>query len=177
MPSARKIAGTVPTRQSHEDTAATTMFPFWDLAIAPIIEAVGAKRVVEIGALRGDTTELMLERLGPDVELHVIDPVPDFDPSEHEKKFAGRYVFHQDLSVNVLRDLPPVDVALIDGDHNWYTVYNELTPAGPYCPQHRHASAGHDHARRRAGPTADVTCTTTPRTSRRSSATRGKIAD
>ncbi len=103
------------------------MFPFWDLAIAPIIEAVGATRVVEIGALRGDTTELMLERLGPDVELHVIDPVPDFDPSEHEQRFAGRYIFHRDLSVNVLRDLPPVDVALIDGDHNWYTVYNELT--------------------------------------------------
>ena len=102
------------------------MFPFWDLAIAPIIEAVGARRVVEIGALRGETTELMLDRLGPDVELHVIDPVPDFDPSEHEVKFPGRYVFHRDLSVNVLRDLPAVDVALIDGDHNWYTVYNEL---------------------------------------------------
>jgi cephalosporin hydroxylase len=102
------------------------MFPFWDLAIAPIIEAVEAKRVVEIGALRGDTTELMLERLGPDVELHVIDPAPDFDPSEHEQRFAGRYVFHRDLSVRVLADLPVVDVALIDGDHNWYTVVNEL---------------------------------------------------
>ena len=78
------------------------MFPFWDLAIAPIIEAVGARRVVEIGALRGETTVLMLDRLGPDVELHVIDPVPDFDPSEHEQKFPGRYVFHRDLSVNVL---------------------------------------------------------------------------
>jgi cephalosporin hydroxylase len=102
------------------------MFPFWDLAIAPIIEAVEAKRVVEIGALRGETTELMLERLGPDVELHVIDPVPDFDPSEHERTFAGQYVFHRDLSINVLPTLPPVDVALIDGDHNWYTVHHEL---------------------------------------------------
>jgi len=102
------------------------MFPFWDLAIAPIIEAVKAKRVVEIGALRGETTELMLERLGPDVELHVIDPVPDFDPTEHEQRFAGRYIFHRALSIEVLPKLPPVDVALIDGDHNWYTVYNEL---------------------------------------------------
>ena len=56
------------------------MFPFWELAIAPILEAVEARRVVEIGALRGETTVLMLERLGPDAELHVIDPVPDFDP-------------------------------------------------------------------------------------------------
>lgn len=102
------------------------MFPFWDLAIAPLIDAVGARRVVEIGALRGDTTDLMLERLGPDVELHVIDPAPDFDPSSHAERFAGRYVFHRDLSVNVLAHLDRVDVALIDGDHNWYTVYNEL---------------------------------------------------
>ena len=41
------------------------MFPFWDLAIAPILDAIGARRVVEIGALRGETTTRMLERLGP----------------------------------------------------------------------------------------------------------------
>jgi hypothetical protein len=102
------------------------MFPFWELVVAPVLEAAGVRRVVEIGALRGENTELMLERLGPEVELHVIDPVPDFDPSEHEARFAGRYVFHRDLSLNVLGDLPPMDAALVDGDHNWYTVYNEL---------------------------------------------------
>jgi hypothetical protein len=103
------------------------MFPFWHDVVAPIIEAAGAKRIVEVGALRGDQTELMLERLGPEVELHVIDPVPFFDPAEHERRFAGRYVFHRDLSVNVLGELAPMDVALIDGDHNWYTVFTELT--------------------------------------------------
>ena len=102
------------------------MFPFWDLAIAPVFDAVRAKRVVEIGALRGETTVLMLQRLGPEAELHVIDPAPEFDPTEHERDFPGRYHFHRDLSVDALPDIPPVDVALIDGDHNWYTVYNEL---------------------------------------------------
>lgn len=102
------------------------MFPFWELVIAPVIEAAQANKIVEVGALRGDTTVRMLDRLGPETELHVIDPVPGFDPSEHESRFPGRYVFHQDLSHNVLHELPPVDVALIDGDHNWYTVYHEL---------------------------------------------------
>ena len=46
------------------------MFPFWDLAVAPVLEAAEAKRVVEVGALRGETTALMLDRLGPDSELH-----------------------------------------------------------------------------------------------------------
>ena len=102
------------------------MFPFWEIAVAPVLEAAGVRRLVEIGALRGENTELMLDRLGPDVELHVIDPVPDFDPAEHERRFAGQYVFHRDLSLNVLGGLPPMDAALVDGDHNWYTVYNEL---------------------------------------------------
>lgn len=102
------------------------MYPFWKIAIEPAIRAADARRVVEIGALRGDTTTRMLESLGPDAEFHVIDPVPDFDPSEHEKRFPGRYIFHRDISHNVLPQLPPMDVALIDGDHNWHTVYNEL---------------------------------------------------
>jgi len=102
------------------------VFPFWKPVVEPILRASGARRVVEIGALRGETTVLALEALGPDAELHVIDPLPEFDPAEHERRFPGRYIFHRDLSLNVLPAAPPFDLALIDGDHNWYTVYNEL---------------------------------------------------
>ena len=58
------------------------MFPFWRDVVAPIIEAAAAKRIVEVGALQGEHTELMLRRLGPDVELHVVDPMPSFDPAD-----------------------------------------------------------------------------------------------
>ncbi len=102
------------------------MFPFWEVAVAPVLEAAKAKLITEIGALAGHNTQLMLDRLGADVELHVIDPVPQFDPSEHERRFKGQYYFHRDLSLNVLTTLPPMDAVLLDGDHNWYTVYNEL---------------------------------------------------
>ena len=102
------------------------MFPLWEDVIAPVIDAAGARRVVEIGALRGETTARMLKRLGPECELHVIDPVPQFDPAEHERAFPGRYFFHLGTSLDVLPELPPADVVLVDGDHNWYTVYNEL---------------------------------------------------
>ncbi len=102
------------------------MYPFWDPVIAPLVRASRARSIVEIGALRGETTVQMLEDLGPDAELHVIDPLPQFDPAEHERRFPGQYIFHRDLSLNVLPNARAFDVALIDGDHNWYTVYNEL---------------------------------------------------
>jgi hypothetical protein len=102
------------------------MFPFWDDVVAPIVKAARTKRLIEIGALRGENTVLLLEALGDDAELHVVDPLPEFDPEEHTRRFPGRYVFHRDLSLNVLPDAGAFDVALIDGDHNWYTVYNEL---------------------------------------------------
>jgi cephalosporin hydroxylase len=102
------------------------MFPLWDAAIAPVLRAAGVRRVVEIGALRGETTTKMLKDLGPECELHVIDPVPGFDPREHEAQFPGRYSFHEALSLDVLPTLAPMDAALIDGDHNWYTVFHEL---------------------------------------------------
>jgi hypothetical protein len=102
------------------------MYPLWDPVIEPILRTAGAQRVVEIGALQGETTVKLLDLLGEGAEVHVIDPLPQFDPSEHERRFPGRYHFHRGLSHDVLPTLPPVDAALIDGDHNWYTVYNEL---------------------------------------------------
>ncbi|MDW3220235.1 MAG: CmcI family methyltransferase [Acidimicrobiales bacterium] len=101
------------------------MYPFWDTVINPLVLIADARRIVEIGALRGETTAKMLDDLRPDAELHVIDPLPQFDPSAHEAAFPGRYIFHKSLSLEVLSDLPAFDLALIDGDHNWYTVYNE----------------------------------------------------
>ncbi|MGH9227192.1 MAG: CmcI family methyltransferase [Acidimicrobiales bacterium] len=102
------------------------MYPLWDDVVAPLIDAVDPRRVVEIGALRGETTTRMLGRVGSRCELHVIDPEPQFDPAEHEHAFPGRYHFHRGLSLDVLPGLPAADVVLVDGDHNWYTVYHEL---------------------------------------------------
>src|SRR5438045_3170156 len=102
------------------------MHHLFDIAIAPVLRASGAESVVEIGALHGDTTRLLLELLGPNGELHVIDPDPQFETDELAASTGARCVVHSDLSLNVLPTLPAVDVALIDGDHNWYTVFHEL---------------------------------------------------
>jgi hypothetical protein len=79
--------------------------------------------VVEVGAGAGAHTRPLAGFCrSHDATLHVVDPAPGFDPTE----LGDGVVFHRRLSLDVLSDLGPVDVALIDGDHNWYTVNNEL---------------------------------------------------
>ena len=99
---------------------------FWATAVEPLLEAVDARTIVEVGVLQGGTTAKAIayaER--KDGIVHGIDPAPRPGAVELAERH-DRFVLHQDLSLNVLSEIDDVDAALIDGDHNWYTVINEL---------------------------------------------------
>lgn len=102
------------------------MHRFWTTVIRPVLDLVEPATIVEIGAAGGAGTRLLAAYAAEcRCTAHVIDPAPRFDPDE----VGGRreaVVLHRDLSLNVLPRLAAVDVALLDGDHNWYTVFNEL---------------------------------------------------
>ena len=51
---------------------------------------------------------------------------PEFDVDELESRHDDALRFHRGLSLDVLPTIETPDVVLIDGDHNWYTVYHEL---------------------------------------------------
>jgi hypothetical protein len=96
---------------------------FWSKVIRPILGAAQPDVVVEVGAGAGRNTRRLARFCrSRGASLHVIDPAPRFEPAG----LKDGVEFHQGLSLDVLPDLGPVDVALIDGDHNWYTVNREL---------------------------------------------------
>jgi GT2 family glycosyltransferase/glycosyltransferase involved in cell wall biosynthesis len=100
---------------------------FWITVLRPVLTAVSAKTIVEVGAASGQLTDKLLEFAREnDGVIHVVEPVPDFDVTAWEEIHGPRLVVHRARSLNVLSRLPDLDVALIDGDHNWWTVYNEL---------------------------------------------------
>ncbi len=69
----------------------------------------------------------MLEPLGPDTELHVIDPLPEVRPEPSTPGASPAATSSTATSATTCcPTCLPCDVALIDGDHNWYTVYHEL---------------------------------------------------
>src|SRR4051794_2470800 len=103
------------------------MHRFWSLVLEPMVEAVEAKLVLEIGTERGRLTERALAWAEPrGAAVHTIDPVPQIPVDEWRQRWGDSFVFHEALSLNVLPRLQGVDAAFIDGDHNWYTVVNEL---------------------------------------------------
>ncbi|SHK24150.1 glycosyltransferase [Tepidibacter formicigenes] len=100
---------------------------FWESIIQPIFEKRKPKHIVEIGSDEGKNTEKVLEYCKRnDGKITVIDPSPRYDTKIWEKNNMKYLKIYKELSLNVLPKLNCYDIVLIDGDHNWYTVYNEL---------------------------------------------------
>lgn len=103
------------------------MHRFWQLIIRRLLEAVQARCVVEVGVATGALTAELLEYCeATGAVLHAIDPQPQIDVDEWSQRYGDRLVFHRALSLTVLAGIHGADAVLIDGDHNWYTVYHEL---------------------------------------------------
>jgi len=109
---------------------------FWETVIGPVLDAVQPKIIVEIGSDQGGNTVNLLEFCGrTGATLHVIDPAPKYDASKWQDEHEEELVFHEDLSLNALPSIEDFDVVLIDGDHNWYTVFNELQTIERLCDE------------------------------------------
>ena len=103
------------------------MFVFWEPVIRPLLEIVRPRTVLEIGAEEGKHTEVLLAHCAEHkAVLHVVEPVPRFDAAALKSKYADWFELHEQPSPDALAGLPPMDVALLDGDHNWYCVFQEL---------------------------------------------------
>lgn len=103
------------------------MHRFWDDIVKPIFKEFKVRNIVEVGSKGGDHTYKMIEYCSKTGGfLHSIDPGPEYDYKEFESKYHEFFKQYTDLSLNVLYKLNDIDAVLIDGDHNWYTVFNEL---------------------------------------------------
>lgn len=92
--------------------------------IKPYCQDFGYKSLCEIGSSTGGSTDMLVEASG--LHLTVIDPCLDADLSA---KYSNdkRVTVHKGLSLEIVPRLSEkFDCILIDGDHNWYTVFNEL---------------------------------------------------
>lgn len=96
--------------------------------IAWLIDQHEVRSVAEVGAEFGQLTQLLLNRLssGQLHQVFVIDPAPKQALRDLAQDTRRGLTLLQQGSLEALDDLPPLDCYLIDGDHNYHTVINEL---------------------------------------------------
>ncbi|MCC6932940.1 MAG: glycosyltransferase [Deltaproteobacteria bacterium] len=103
------------------------MYRFWDAIIKPILEVVEPRQILEIGGGFGKHSRLLsnyCHRYGSKICL--IDTVaqPEFIALAEEN--SDVFSFIQNTSLSAISEVPLPDIVMIDGDHNYYTVFNEL---------------------------------------------------
>lgn len=103
------------------------MIRHWSLHIEPVLRIARPKRIMEIGADRGYNTHRLLVWCRENgAVLDVVDPEPDEALHKVLAKFPDEHVYHKQISTDALLVAEYPDLLLLDGDHNWSTVYREL---------------------------------------------------
>jgi predicted O-methyltransferase YrrM len=165
--------GLIPPRTMHSEEDARVLLE----------AAKGAKRVVEIGVYEGSSAVALCQALGPDAELHLVDPFgrhPDALPNgwgatewatrrvlartaRRRGGQAPRVHWHVALSHELAaRWSGEADVVFIDGDHSEegceldWSSWREFVPVGGRVVFHD-ARADRPGGRGLPGPTAVVT--------------------
>jgi hypothetical protein len=90
------------------------------------LEAAGPSSVLEVGAFRGELTRELLEwAAGRETRVAAIDPAPEPQLVELSERHPELELIRK-TSQRALREIPPAEAVIIDGDHNYHTVSEEL---------------------------------------------------
>jgi hypothetical protein len=89
-------------------------------------DAVGVSSVIEVGAERGRLTQELLRWAAPSgARVTAIEPAPISDLLELVEEYPDLALV-EETSLDALEHLPIADAVVLDGDHNYYTLSNEL---------------------------------------------------
>jgi len=101
--------------------------------IVPALAIAGATEIAEIGAEFGGMSTILADyAAGEGGRLTSIDPAPKPE-FLHWVSGRGEVRHIVQPSLETIERLVGVDAWLIDGDHNWYTVYHELKQIEAAC--------------------------------------------
>lgn len=133
------------------------MHRFWQRYIGPIVELVQPRQMLEIGAEFGwNTRHILAYCRAHGAKADIVDPAPGPGFMETIEPYLGKECTYRPLKgLDAIPQIEPPDVALVDGDHNWFTVYNELTQIFARASDRKHTppvvflhDAGWPYARR-----------------------------
>jgi SAM-dependent methyltransferase len=121
--------------------------------LVPCLDATGARVVVEIGAFAGELTRLLADwASGSAARVFAIDPSPQEQLLALERD-RDELELVRETSLDALPRIPAPDVVIVDGDHNYHVVSEELRliaerAAGAELPLLLFHDVGWPHGRR-----------------------------
>jgi hypothetical protein len=101
----------------------------------PCLDAAGVRSIVEVGAFAGDLTRVLVEWAeGSGARVAAVDPSPQPGLVKLAEERPGLELIRETslAALPVLPELP--DAVVIDGDHNYWTVREELRLIGERAP-------------------------------------------
>jgi hypothetical protein len=111
--------------QSDPDRWGTSLAQVQEI-MRPVLDAAGAKSIVEVGAFAGDLTRVLVQwAAGAGAKVGAVDP----SPQPGLVKLAEENPEVELIRETSLEALPHIDLPdafVIDGDHNYWTVSEEL---------------------------------------------------
>jgi hypothetical protein len=100
----------------------------------PCLDAAGVLSVVEVGAYAGDFTRVLVAwAAGSRARVTAVDPAPQPDLVALERERPELELIRA-TSLEALGEIPIPDAVVIDGDHNYFTVSEELRVIGERAP-------------------------------------------
>jgi Methyltransferase domain len=94
--------------------------------IFPCLDAVGARSVLEVGASHGDFTAALLDwAAGSSARIAAVEPAPARELLDLAERHP-ELVLIRKTSHEALREASGHDAIIIDGDHNYHTVSEDL---------------------------------------------------
>lgn len=102
--------------------------------IRPSLNAAGVTSIAEVGAFAGDLTRVLVDWAGgAGASVVAIDPAPQ-PGLEALARERPELQLVRETSLAALPAIPMPDAIVIDGDHNYYTVSEELRLIGERAP-------------------------------------------
>ena len=98
--------------------------------LLPCLDAAGARSVIEVDAYAGDLTGALVDwAVGAGARVWAVDPSPQDRLVQLANERAELELVRK-TSFEALGQVPLADAVIIDGDHNYYTVSQELRIIG-----------------------------------------------
>ena len=122
--------------RTNPDEAGYSLGNFYEIWAA-CFEAAGVRSVIEVGAERGRLTQELLKWAAPGgAKVTAIEPAPISDLLELVDEHPELEVV-EETSLEALEHLPISDAVVLDGDHNYFTLSNELRLIAERAPDGR----------------------------------------